>query len=74
MENVKTKSNKLNINGFMDYVRENFSVSAEAQRLIENTLKYAGIEEPENRHDILCFLLDGTIGLTEEEIGMIEFN
>ena len=62
---------KLDINGFMNYVRENFTVSAAAQRLIENTLKYAGIEEPEKRHDILCFLLDGTIGLTEEEIGMI---
>lgn len=68
MEGTK---NKLDIHGFMNYVRENYSVSGEAQRLIENTLRYAGIEAPEKRHDILCFLLDGTIGLTEEEIGMI---
>jgi hypothetical protein len=69
MENEKNK--KLNIKEFMGYVHENFHVSGEASRLIENVLKYAGIEEPEKRHDFLCFVLDGTIGLTEEEIGRI---
>lgn len=71
MENVKTEKTKIGINDFMNYVRENYNVSGEAQRLIENALRYAGIEEPEKRHDILCFLLDGTIGLTEEEIARI---
>jgi hypothetical protein len=61
----------MKIKEFMDYVRENFIVSAEAERLIENALRYAGIEAPEKQHDILCFLLDGTIGLTEEEISRI---
>lgn len=68
MTNVREN---LSIQDFMDYVRENFSISPEAQRLIENALKYAAVSEPEERHDILCFLLDNTIGLTEEEIAMV---
>ena len=68
MTNVREN---LSIQDFMDYIRENFSISPEAKRLIENALRYAAIAEPEDRHDILCFLLDGTIGLTEEEIGMV---
>ena len=74
MEKDKHQENKISMQEFMDYVRDNFAVSGESQRLIENALRYAGTKEPEMQHDILCFLLDGTIGLTEEEIGMIAFN
>ena len=68
---MTTVREKMSIQDFMDYIRENFSISPEAQRLIENALKYAAVSEPEERHDILCFLLDGTIGLTEKEIALV---
>lgn len=57
----------------LDYIREHFSCSGEAMRLIDNILKYV---ESLNVHkaiksDLLLALLYGTIGLTYDEISRI---
>ena len=53
----------------LDYIRENFSISGEAGRLIANILQYAEAVEDENeRYLFLCEMLDGTIGLSDREI------
>ena len=58
---------------FIEYVRENFNVSVEFIRLLDNTLYYAecqGLEE-DDLYDYLDFILDDTIGLTQPEIKQI---
>lgn len=53
----------------LDYIRENFSISGEAGRLIANILQYAeAIEDENERYLFLCEMLDGTIGLSDREI------
>lgn len=53
------------------YILENFNVSGEASRLLDNILRYAeGIEDEHRRYQALKDLLDGTIGLSDEEIRM----
>ncbi len=53
----------------LDYIDENFNVAVEARRLIENILIYADIFCAEDEEfDFLCKMLEGTIGLTREEI------
>lgn len=53
----------------LSYILDHFSVSGEAGRLLDNILRYAeGIEDEERRYQVLKDLLDGTIGLTDEEI------
>lgn len=55
---------------FYNYIMDNFNISGEAARLINNILSY--VEEnffDENEQYIqLCNLLDGTIGLSDSEI------
>ena len=63
----------MNREEFVQYVRENFNVSVEFLRLLRNVLDYAAskyFDEFELR-DYMNYLLDGTIGLSEEEIKQI---
>lgn len=63
----------MNRNQFIDYVRENFSVSVEFLRLLDNVLQYAeqqGWSEDET-YDYLSFMLDCNIGLSDREIKQI---
>lgn len=60
----------MNREQFYNYIIENFNISGEAKRLIDNILCYVesqGMEENE-QYRTLCSLLDGTIGLTANEI------
>ena len=62
----------LNRAEFIAYVEENFDVSGEYGRLLNNVLIYAENSiEPENQHAFLCDMLEGTIGLSEAEIRKI---
>ncbi len=63
----------MNREEFIQYVRDNFNVSVEFLRLLRNILDYAAskyFDEFELR-DYMNYLLDGTIGLSEEEIKKI---
>lgn len=60
----------MNRRQFYNYILENFDISGEAGRLINNILCYVesqGMEENE-QYRTLCSLLDGTIGLTDNEL------
>lgn len=58
---------------FMEYIEENFDISGEAKRLINNILYYVelqGVDEDEQYMMLSC-MLDGTIGLSDNEIKKI---
>ena len=60
----------MNRRQFLDYINENFDISGEAGRLINNILHYVesqGMTENE-QYLTLCELLDGTIGLSDAEL------
>lgn len=58
---------------FLQYVEENFSVSGEAMRLINNILTYVenNFYDENEQYEILTQLLDGAIGLSDSEIKQI---
>ena len=58
---------------FVDYVRENFNVSVEFLRLLDNVLHYAELQgwDEDDAYMYLDFMLDCTIGLTNAEIKQI---
>lgn len=60
----------MNREQFYNYILENFSISGEAGRLIDNILQFVESHYPEEneQYNALCSLLDGTIGLTDNEI------
>lgn len=60
----------MNREQFYNYILENFNVSKEAERLIDNILQFVELHYPEEneQYNALCSLLDGTIGLTANEI------
>lgn len=55
---------------FYNYIVENFAISGEAGRLIDNILHYVETYyiKKNEQYNALCSLLDGTIGLTDNEI------
>lgn len=55
---------------FLEYIVENFNISGETGRLIENILYFVKENYPDEneQYNVLCSLLEGTIGLTDEEI------
>lgn len=60
----------MNRRQFLDYINENFNISGEAGRLINNILHYVesqGMDENE-QYLTLCELLDGAIGLSDAEL------
>lgn len=60
----------MNREQFYNYIVENFTISGEAGRLIDNILQFVESHYPEEneQYNALCSLLDGTIGLTDNEI------
>lgn len=62
----------MNKNEFMEYIEENFSIGGESKKLIYNILWFVehNYYEDEQYH-VLSLLLDGTIGLSDEEIRKI---
>ena len=63
----------MNREDFVNYVQENFDVSIEFLRLLDNVLNYAerqGWDEDEV-YSYLDFMLDCGIGLTNQEIKQI---
>lgn len=55
---------------FYQYILDNFSISGEARRLINNILHFVeeNYTEENKQYRVLCDLLDGTIGLSDMEI------
>lgn len=63
----------MNRKEFMEYIEKEFDISGEAKRLINNILYYVelqGVEEDEQYMMLSC-MLDGTIGLSDNEIKKI---
>ena len=60
---------------FVDYVHENFNVSIEFLRLLNNVLLYAELQGwgDDTLCDYLEFMLECNIGLETEEIKQIKF-
>lgn len=58
---------------FQQYIYDNFDISGDAGRLINNILDFVKENYPEEneQYKVLCSLLDGTIGLTDNEIKQI---
>lgn len=58
---------------FYNYVMDNFNISGEAARLIDNILSYVEENFPDKNEQYiqLCALLDGTIGLSDSEIKQV---
>lgn len=60
----------MNREQFYGYIMENFNVSDDAARLIDNILQFVESKYPEENEQycVLFSLLDGTIGLSDNEI------
>lgn len=63
----------MNREEFYNYILDNFNISGEAGRLINNILGYVekNFSNENEQYNILCDLLDCTIGLTDDELKMI---
>ena len=63
----------MNKKEFQQYINDNFDISGEASRLINNILDFVEEVYPEEneQYNVLCSLLDGTIGLTDNEIKQV---
>lgn len=60
----------MNKSEFLSYIEENFDITGESYRLISNVLDFVenrAMDEDE-QYNMLCELLDGTIGLSDAEI------
>jgi len=64
---------RMNREEFKNYIDENFNISGEAGRLINNILCFVetNYTEENEQYNVLCELLDGTIGLTDQEIQQV---
>lgn len=60
----------MNRKEFMEYIEENFDISGEAKRLINNILYYVELQGvgADEQYIMLCRMLNGTIGLSDDEI------
>ena len=65
----------MNKQEFMRYIEENFDISGEAKRLINNILSFVELNscDENEQYNMLCDLLDNTIGLSDEEIRKVYF-
>jgi len=63
----------MNRQQFLDYIAENYSISGEAFRLIDNILLFVETHYDTEgiQYVVLSELLSGTIGLTDAEIKKI---
>ena len=68
MKKQKTREDAFN------WILEKFSVDGAAGRIISNILEYADDLSEEEQVEIMNKMLDGTIGLTEDEIENLCWN
>lgn len=68
MKKQKTREDAFN------WILENFSVDGAAGRIISNILEYADDLSEEEQVEFMNKMLDGTIGLTEDEIENLCWN
>lgn len=70
LDNESEELESMNRDQFYNYIVENFTVSGEAERLIDNILQFveAHYTTKSEQYNALCNLLDGTIGLKGNEI------
>lgn len=71
LDDEETETNGyMNREQFYQYILDNFSISGEAGRLINNILHFVeeNYTEGNEQYMALCDLLDGTIGLSDAEI------
>ncbi|MDO5397547.1 MAG: hypothetical protein Q4G33_06425 [bacterium] len=63
-------SPKMGRQQFFDYIQQNYDISGEAMRLVDNILYYIETIDltPDEQYDALYSLLDGVIGLSEDEL------
>lgn len=63
----------MNRQQFVDYVHDNFNVSIEFLRLLDNVLHYAELQlwDEDKIYNYLDFMLNCNIGLTQQEIKQI---
>ena len=73
--NPNYKKSTMNRAQFVDYVHDNFNVSIEFLRLLDNVLHYAELQgwDETEIYTYLDFMLDCNIDLTQEEIKQIKF-
>lgn len=65
---------KMSKEDWLEWVRRNFNISGEADRMLVNILNFVEtIHDTTEKYLFLDYLLDGTIGLTETEIRMLDF-
>ena len=71
LDDEETETNGyMNREQFYQYILDNFSISGEAGRLINNILHFVeeNYTDENEQYKALCDLLDGTIGLSDAEI------
>ena len=71
LDDEETETNGyMNREQFYQYILDNFSISGEAARLINNILHFVeeNYTDENEQYKALCDLLDGTIGLSDAEI------
>lgn len=69
-EEVTENLFSMNREEFYNYILQNYNIRGEAARLIDNILQFVELNYPEEemQYSALCDLLDGTIGLSDQEI------
>ena len=71
--NIKDKKASMNRAAFMEHLRENYQLSAEAQRFISNIMAYAEeMADKDDAKEFLYTMFDGTIGISEAELDMLQ--
>lgn len=70
LDNESEELGSMNREQFFNYILENFNVGRTAGKLINNILRFVESHYPEEneQYNALCDLLDGIIGLTDNEI------
>lgn len=60
----------MNKSEFLLYIEENFNITGESYRLISNILDFVShnATNENEQYNMLCNLLDGTIGLSDMEL------
>lgn len=60
----------MNKSEFLLYIEENFNITGESCRLISNILDFVSnnATNENEQYNMLCNLLDGTIGLSDMEL------
>lgn len=58
---------------FLQYIFDHFDVAGDFTRMLVNVIEYAeGFDDPEEGLDFLCDMLDGTIGIEQNEIRQLK--